>query len=119
MKTNERKIRGEVWGTRRSLDSRPNPSPFFPLAVHRVYPVFRAAAEPTERLEQACSCFVAFPFLYLQFLYSGFHFPLSCSQLLMFEFARSGNGTAVQEILAKSRQIGVELEEFLNTLLGK
>lgn len=37
----------------------------------------------------------------------------------MFELARSGNGTAVQEILAKSRQIGVELEEFLNTLLGK
>ena len=58
-------------------------------------------------------------FLFLQFLYSGFHFPLSCSQFLMFEFARSGNGTAVQEILAKSRQIGVELEEFLNTLLGK
>ncbi|KAL9984828.1 hypothetical protein ACROYT_G007164 [Oculina patagonica] len=38
---------------------------------------------------------------------------------LMFELARSGNGPAVQEILAKGRQIGVELEEFLNTLLGK
>lgn len=38
---------------------------------------------------------------------------------LMFELARSGDGSAVQEILAKSREIGVKLEEFLNTLLGK
>lgn len=47
------------------------------------------------------------------------HFPLSCSQFLMFELARSGNGSAVQEILVNSRHIGVELEGFLNTLLGK
>ena len=50
---------------------------------------------------------------------SGFHCPLSCSQFLMFELARSGNGPAVQEIMASSREIGVDLEEFLNTLLGK
>ena len=37
----------------------------------------------------------------------------------MFELARSGNGSAVQEILVNSRHIGVELEGFLNTLLGK
>lgn len=37
----------------------------------------------------------------------------------MFELARGGDGSAVQEILAKSRQIGVKVEEFLNTLLGK
>lgn len=75
----------------------------------------------------SCCCFVAVFVAYMLsffyfccfFLNSGFHFLLSCSQFLMFELARSGNGTAVQEILAKSRQIGVELEEFLNTLLGK
>lgn len=49
----------------------------------------------------------------------GFHFPFSCSQFLMFELARSGNGSTVQEILVNSRHIGVELEGFLNTLLGK
>lgn len=38
---------------------------------------------------------------------------------LMFELARGGDGSAVQEILAKSRQIGVKVEEFFNTLLGK
>ena len=37
----------------------------------------------------------------------------------MFELARGGDGSAVQEILAKSRQIGVKVEEFFNTLLGK
>ena len=50
---------------------------------------------------------------------SGFHCPLSCSQFLMFELAQSGDGPAVQEIMANSREIGLELEEFLNTLLGK
>lgn len=54
-----------------------------------------------------------------QSLNSRFHFPLLLSQFLMFELARGGDGSAVQEILAKSRQIGVKVEEFLNTLLGK
>ena len=48
-----------------------------------------------------------------------FHFLFSCSQFLMFELARSGNGSAIQEILVNSRHIGVDLEDFLNTLLGK
>ena len=48
-----------------------------------------------------------------------FHCPLSLSQFLMFELAQSGDGRAVQEILTNSRQIGVDLEEYLNTLLGK
>lgn len=47
------------------------------------------------------------------------HCPLSCSQYLMFELAQSGDGPDVQEIVAKGREIGVDLEEFLNTLLGK
>lgn len=38
---------------------------------------------------------------------------------LMFELAQSGDGPDVQEIVAKGREIGVDLEEFLNTLLGK
>ena len=37
----------------------------------------------------------------------------------MFELAQSGDGPDVQEIVAKGREIGVDLEEFLNTLLGK
>lgn len=73
---------------------------------------------------------VSFHFVSFQFLYFWgysvpsvvkfrFHCPLSLSQFLMFELAQSGDGRAVQEILAKSRQIGVDLEEYLNTLLGK
>jgi len=65
------------------------------------------------------SLFMCFPLYVFLFLNSGFHFLFSCSQFLMFELARSGNGRAVQEILVNSRHIGVELEEFLNTLLGK
>jgi len=37
----------------------------------------------------------------------------------MFELAQSGDGPAVQEIVVKSREIGVDLEDFLKTLLGK
>ena len=37
----------------------------------------------------------------------------------MFELAQSGDGPDVQEIVAKGREISVDLEEFLNTLLGK
>lgn len=37
----------------------------------------------------------------------------------MFELAQSGDGPDVQEIVAKGCEIGVDLEEFLNTLLGK
>lgn len=59
------------------------------------------------------------PLYVVLFLYSGFHFLFSCSQFLMFELARSGNGSAIQEILVNSRHIGVDLEDFLNTLLGK
>ena len=62
---------------------------------------------------------MCFPLCVFLFLSSVFHVLLSCSQFLMFELARSGNGSAVQEILVSSRHIGVELEEFLNTLLGK
>ena len=65
------------------------------------------------------SWFMCFPLYVVLFLNSGFHFLFSCSQFLMFELARSGNGSAVQEILVNSRHIGVDLEEFLNTLLGK
>lgn len=62
---------------------------------------------------------MCFPLYVVLFLNSGFHFLFSCSQFLMFELARSGNGGAVQEILVNTRHIGVGLEEFLNTLLGK
>ena len=37
----------------------------------------------------------------------------------MFELAQSGDGAAVQKIVSKSREIGVDLEDYLNTLLGK
>lgn len=63
--------------------------------------------------------YLCFPLYVVLFLNTGFHFLFSCSQFLMFELARSGNGGAVQEILVNSRHIGVDLEEFLNTLLGK
>jgi len=68
---------------------------------------------------QLFSWFMRFSLCVLLFLNSGFHFLFSCSQFLMFELARSGNGSAVQEILVNSRHVGVELEEFFNTLLGK
>ena len=48
-----------------------------------------------------------------------FHCPLSRSQFLMFELAQSGDGASVQEIVTKSRDIGVDLKDYLNTLLGK
>lgn len=38
---------------------------------------------------------------------------------LMFELAQKGDGAAVQEIMAKAREMGVDLEDFLKTLLGK
>ena len=44
---------------------------------------------------------------------------LSISQFLMFELAQKGDGAAVQEIMAKAREMGVDLEDFLKTLLGK
>ena len=44
---------------------------------------------------------------------------LSISQFLMFELAQNGDGAAVQEIMAKTREMGVDLEDFLKTLLGK
>lgn len=65
------------------------------------------------------SWFMCFPLYVVSFLNSGFHFLFSCSQFLMFELARSGKGSAVQEILVNSRHVGVDLEDFLNTLLGK
>lgn len=37
----------------------------------------------------------------------------------MFELAQKGDGAAVQEIMAKAREMGVDLEDFLKTLLGK
>lgn len=37
----------------------------------------------------------------------------------MFELAQNGDGAAVQEIMAKTREMGVDLEDFLKTLLGK
>jgi len=44
---------------------------------------------------------------------------LSISQFLMFELAQKGDGAAVQEIMAKAREMGVDLEDFLKILLGK
>lgn len=48
-----------------------------------------------------------------------FDCPLSISQFLMFELAQNGISATVQDIMAKSQDIGVDLEDFLNTLLGK